>query len=404
MDAEGTDALHAAVVVHHESVLRNKRCLMAYQHARTQRLMALRHALGPVLPTDVTEALSRAEREFVGGHSKLLRQYAKATGVDLATHRTPPAEAFIDVYGALPPRFAALLGGKRARLAGMSPLKILQSEMARGRMRRWRLARRAPLLVVLPVVLAGAVLRGEDGAGTLGALGTALSAIAAAAVLLRLGCVVADALPHSFLPDAWFADGGLEAQGKAAFARAAWRAKLLPAIALNAAWLCAVGASLADANTPSGDFDEIYGAPGAADATPVPPEVVLQLLPPQLLGVIVMLLSAAAGGPLTIFGILLYRARKAPDLAATAVARWGLVEGERTAAGALKLTGLGAVAFPLAGGLHLFQFGSGASALDARRPPLQPLIQVVGALLFANAILNAMAGGLLKRRKLIVQG
>ena len=45
-----------------------------------------------------------------------------------------------------------------------------------------------------------------------------------------------------------------------------------------------------------------------------------------------------------------------------------------------------------------------ASALDARRPPLQPLIQVVGALLFANAILNAMAGGLLKRRKLIVQG
>ena len=29
---------------------------------------------------------------------------------------------------------------------------------------------------------------------------------------------------------------------------------------------------------------------------------------------------------------------------------------------------------------------------------------VVGALLFANAILNAMAGGLLKRRKLIVQG
>lgn len=97
MDAEGTDALHAAVVVHHESVLRNKRCLMAYQHARTQRLMALRHALGPVLPTDVTEALSRAEREFVGGHSKLLRQYAKATGVDLATHRTPPAEAFIEV-------------------------------------------------------------------------------------------------------------------------------------------------------------------------------------------------------------------------------------------------------------------------------------------------------------------
>ena len=92
------------------------------------------------------------------------------------------------------------------------------------------------------------------------------------------------------------------------------------------------------------------------------------------------------------------------DLAATAVARWGLVEGERTAAGALKLTGLGAVAFPLAGGLHLFQFGSGASALGARRPPLQPLIQVVGALLFANAILNAMAGGLLKRRKLIVQG
>ena len=97
VDAEGTDALHAAVVVHHESVLRNKRCLMAYQHARTQRLMALRHALGPVLPTDVTEALSRAEREFVGGHSKLLRQYAKATGVDLATHRTPPAEAFIEV-------------------------------------------------------------------------------------------------------------------------------------------------------------------------------------------------------------------------------------------------------------------------------------------------------------------
>ena len=179
--------------------------------------------------------------------------------------------------------------------------------------------------------------------------------------------------------------------------------KLLPAIALNAAWLCAVGArsptptcrpaTLARytgrraRRTPAG---AARGGRAAAAAAAPRRDRDAPL--------------AAAGGPLTIFGILLYRARKAPDLAATAVARWGLVEGERTASGALKLTGLGAVAFPLAGGLHLFQFGSGASALDARRPPLQPLIQVVGALLFANAILNAMAGGLLKRRKLIVQG
>ena len=238
----------------------------------------------------------------------------------------------------------------------------------------------------------------------MGALGTALSALAAAAVLLRLGCVVADALPHSFLPDAWFADGRPRSAREGRLRARGVARKLLPAIALNAAWLCAVGASLADANTPSGDFDEIYGAPGAggrdAGAARGSPA------------------AAAAAAPRRDRDAPLRRRRRPPhDLwdpalpraprarpAATAVARWGLVEGERTAAGALKLTGLGAVAFPLAGGLHLFQFGSGASALDARRPPLQPLIQVVGALLFANTILNAMAGGLLKRRKLIVRG
>ena len=130
-DAEGAAAKEAAIFVHQSSILRNKvrtlrpaarangpneacasapaltraprapatpqRCLLAYQHARTKRLLDLRHQLGPALPPDVTQSLSRAEREFVAAHSKHLREYFRATGIDLSTHHTPPNESFVDV-------------------------------------------------------------------------------------------------------------------------------------------------------------------------------------------------------------------------------------------------------------------------------------------------------------------
>eukprot|EP00271_Cylindrocystis_brebissonii_P019262 TRINITY_DN5806_c0_g2_i4.p1 TRINITY_DN5806_c0_g2~~TRINITY_DN5806_c0_g2_i4.p1 ORF type:complete len:184 (+),score=27.57 TRINITY_DN5806_c0_g2_i4:599-1150(+) len=73
----------AAILVHHRSILRNKRCIMAYLHHRMKKINALRWQLGGRLPEEIAGKLSQSEVEAYNAHCKCLADYMDAVLVDL---------------------------------------------------------------------------------------------------------------------------------------------------------------------------------------------------------------------------------------------------------------------------------------------------------------------------------
>ncbi|GAQ88284.1 hypothetical protein KFL_004150080 [Klebsormidium nitens] len=90
----------AAVAIHHESILRNKRCLLAYANTRAEKVRALRWQLGAVLPENVSEKLSAAERDCFKAYDKLLGEYMgtgpDGIGIDLTVDMLPPKDPYIE--------------------------------------------------------------------------------------------------------------------------------------------------------------------------------------------------------------------------------------------------------------------------------------------------------------------
>eukprot|EP00897_Mesotaenium_endlicherianum_P000351 jgi/Mesen1/10316/ME000079S09740 len=87
----------AAVLVHHASILRNKRCLLAYVYARADRIRGLRWQLGAVLPEHLHEHLSLPEREMFKAYSAALGEYMADIGTDLTVDVAPPKDPYIEV-------------------------------------------------------------------------------------------------------------------------------------------------------------------------------------------------------------------------------------------------------------------------------------------------------------------
>lgn len=90
-----------AIIVHHESVLRNKRMLLAYEHERMRRIKALRWQLGKkALPGHAKAALSPSEAEFLTMYDANLRAYmgrASGVGLNLALDPVPPRTSKVEV-------------------------------------------------------------------------------------------------------------------------------------------------------------------------------------------------------------------------------------------------------------------------------------------------------------------
>ncbi|KAJ9527221.1 hypothetical protein QJQ45_025502 [Haematococcus lacustris] len=88
-----------ALVIHHESMIRNKRLLLSYMLQRMDRLKTVRWKHRQ-LPGSVSEACSPQEREFYRAYDKLLTKYMshhEGVGHDLTLECQPPRDNAVHV-------------------------------------------------------------------------------------------------------------------------------------------------------------------------------------------------------------------------------------------------------------------------------------------------------------------
>ncbi|KAK9507352.1 hypothetical protein O3M35_007228 [Rhynocoris fuscipes] len=90
-----------AVIVRQAALERNKRCLLAYQWNRLQRLREMRWEFGTILPSDIKMNLSEGEVVWFNKYSKTLANYMKKiggrNGLNLAQDMKPPKQLYIEV-------------------------------------------------------------------------------------------------------------------------------------------------------------------------------------------------------------------------------------------------------------------------------------------------------------------
>ncbi len=92
VDEEIPMGVRISLVVQHTSLLRNKRCALAYVVERLNRLRRLRWETGPIIPDALRINLSAREMEFFGAYSRLLADFQQSfgTGLDLTADMEPP--------------------------------------------------------------------------------------------------------------------------------------------------------------------------------------------------------------------------------------------------------------------------------------------------------------------------
>ncbi|KMZ72587.1 hypothetical protein ZOSMA_161G00360 [Zostera marina] len=88
---------HYGAVIHHLSLLRNKRCLMAYMYNRAEIIQSMRWKIGPVLPKEIHEKLNYSEEEYFKNHSTAIESYMSELDLDLTVDMIPPKDPYIQV-------------------------------------------------------------------------------------------------------------------------------------------------------------------------------------------------------------------------------------------------------------------------------------------------------------------
>eukprot|EP00053_Salpingoeca_punica_P023449 m.217328 g.217328 ORF g.217328 m.217328 type:complete len:193 (+) comp51294_c0_seq1:214-792(+) len=87
-----------SMLIQHESIQRNKRCLLAYLAERMARMQRLRWEAGAVLQDDWRACLSASEVAFFNGYNRLLNDYTKdLEPLDITADLQPPKEPKIEV-------------------------------------------------------------------------------------------------------------------------------------------------------------------------------------------------------------------------------------------------------------------------------------------------------------------
>lgn len=103
MEQEGLDvqnnrnADYYGALVHHLSLIRNKRCLMAYVHNRADIVRDLGWRVGLELPPEIQEKLTTLEKEYFKNHSTAIKSYMGKAGIDLNVDMVPPKDPYIKV-------------------------------------------------------------------------------------------------------------------------------------------------------------------------------------------------------------------------------------------------------------------------------------------------------------------
>ncbi|XP_047963517.1 DNA replication complex GINS protein PSF1 [Salvia hispanica] len=84
-------------LVHHLSLVRNKRCLMAYVYKRAEVIRSLGWMVDSVLPEEIQEKLSTSEREYFKNHAATLQSYMAELDLHLTVDMIPPKDPYIKV-------------------------------------------------------------------------------------------------------------------------------------------------------------------------------------------------------------------------------------------------------------------------------------------------------------------
>ncbi|XP_062089818.1 uncharacterized protein LOC133796356 [Humulus lupulus] len=88
---------HYGSLVHHLSLVRNKRCLMSYIYNRAEIMRNLIWKVGSVLPQEIQEKLSHNEQKYFKKHSASLDTYMSKIELGLAVDMVPPKDPYIKV-------------------------------------------------------------------------------------------------------------------------------------------------------------------------------------------------------------------------------------------------------------------------------------------------------------------
>ncbi|PIN10133.1 putative alpha-helical protein, potentially involved in replication/repair [Handroanthus impetiginosus] len=84
-------------LIHHLSLLRNKRCLMAYVYNRAEVIRNLGWMVDSVLPEEIEEKLSGTEKEYFKKHANTLQSYMAEVDLHLTVDMVPPKDPYIKV-------------------------------------------------------------------------------------------------------------------------------------------------------------------------------------------------------------------------------------------------------------------------------------------------------------------
>ncbi|KAG8494761.1 hypothetical protein CXB51_012539 [Gossypium anomalum] len=93
------NADHYGALVHHLSLIRNKRCLMAYVYNRAEIIRDLAWKVGLLheLPCEIKEKFSDSEEQYFKDHSKSLKMYMSQLSLDVNVDMVPPKDPYIKV-------------------------------------------------------------------------------------------------------------------------------------------------------------------------------------------------------------------------------------------------------------------------------------------------------------------
>ncbi|XP_078154402.1 partner of SLD five 1 [Carex rostrata] len=96
-DIEAKNEDHYGSFIHHLSLIRNKRCLMAYVYKRAEVIQTYRWKVGRVLPNEIHDKLNFAEQDYFKNHCAVIDSYTKDLDLDLTVDIIPPKDPYIRV-------------------------------------------------------------------------------------------------------------------------------------------------------------------------------------------------------------------------------------------------------------------------------------------------------------------
>ncbi|KAG1705145.1 hypothetical protein DVH05_028531 [Phytophthora capsici] len=96
-DLEEQNSVQCSLVVTHQCLLRNKRCLVAYIHYRLEKIKALRWETGTIIPAPLAHNLCQREVQFFNQYDQLLTDYMADFELDLSADLKPPKDLYVEV-------------------------------------------------------------------------------------------------------------------------------------------------------------------------------------------------------------------------------------------------------------------------------------------------------------------